>query len=134
MGLFFFVMSNPLAWPEIKQLPDYYRSLLDAHIRFREDPENEDPTVRKPLSKENLYQLLFDVHWIANVKYDGTNLALTTDQHIYGRRTRVCAPTYQKCDITELYEINVNPLASDILQCHLEKVGLSSFIGSGVLI
>jgi len=125
-------MSNPLPWPEIKHLPDYYRSLLEAYIRFEEDPDCDDPTVRKPISKERLYELLFDIKWFANIKYDGTNLAVSRSRKIYGRRQHVPGPTYQKCDVTFLVDTSIEPVSVDVLGKFTDKV--SKFFVYGELV
>ena len=114
--------GNPLPWPEIKHLPDYFRSILEAHIRFREDPECNDTTVRAPLSKEKLNELVFDVQWCANIKYDGTNLAITTNNELYGRRQKIESVSYQKADVTFLSKIDLSALSNELLGDFKEKV------------
>lgn len=119
--------SNPLPWPEIKHLPDYMRSLLEAHIRFREDPEGNDlqSDMRKPLSKEDLERLLFDVNWYANVKYDGTNFAISRKNEYFGRRQQITSDSYQKCSIRSYMNTNVLSIAEEILGDYNNKVFLS---------
>lgn len=116
------MVANPLTWPEINHLPDYYRSILEAHIRFREDPDSNDSTVRAPLSKEKLYELLFDIPWFANVKYDGTNLAISKDKKLYGRRQLIESPSYQKTDLTFLSKIDLSNLSKELLGNLEDKV------------
>ena len=116
-------MSNPLTWPEIGHMADYYRSILDAHIRFREG-EEYDRTKRPPLSKEQLCDLIFgNPVWHANIKYDGTNLALSHEGRMYGRRQEVVNPSYQKCSVAELRGAHdISAVAKELVQDQMESV------------
>ena len=114
--------NNPLAWPQITHLPEYFNSLLDAHILYREDPESQNLRVRLPITKEELYEALFEISWFSNVKYDGTNVAIGHDKQLYGRRKVITGNSYQKTDISFLKLFDIAKVANEMLGSHVDKV------------
>jgi len=118
-----FMANNPLPWPQITHLPGYYQSLLEAHILYRTDPQCDNPRVRHPLSKQQLDELLFEKIWFANVKYDGTNVAIAKDGSMYGRRKQIESNSYQKTDLEFLKAIDINPLFEEMIGPHQDKIG-----------
>lgn len=115
-------MSNPLHWPEIEQLPEFLDGILEGYFYQRDVPLEQDMRKKKKrLTKEQLERIFFEVSWVGNVKYDGTNLAIANDGQYYGRRQLITGTSYQKKDISFLKDYNVNNLYNDLMAPFLEK-------------
>ena len=115
-------MSNPLLWPEIEQLPEFLDGILEGYFYQRDIPLEQDMRRKKKrFTKEQLERLIFKISWVANAKYDGTNLAIALDGKYYGRRQLITGSSYHKIDISFLKNYNISALYNDLMAPFLGK-------------
>jgi hypothetical protein len=127
---------NPLHWPEIKHLPEYVYGKLEAYVNHCEgNPDPSEERRLRRLTKELLDQRLFEDQWVANVKYDGTNLGISNNQELFGRRQQVTSATYQHKDVTFLRQVNIQNVYDAIIpnygsevQIEIETIVIYLFI------